>query len=66
MTHHLKVDLTPRRGAPLLRCENRSIGLRLWHHLFGRNRIVILVSGESIDAVTIIEQPPEAAHGHRP
>lgn len=56
MNHHLEVSLAPRNKAPLIEFHNRSIGLRLWHWLFGRQRIVILFPGESIDEVTITEQ----------
>lgn len=58
MNHHLDIDLYPKKARPpLVKMETRNIGLRLWHRLFGHNRVVILFPGDTIEAVTIKEQP---------
>ena len=58
MHHHLEVNLAPRRSKPpIVECHTKSIGLRLWHRLFGRQRVVILFPGDTIDEITITEQP---------
>ena len=60
MHHHLEVNLAPRRSKPpIVECHTKSIGLRLWHKLFGRQRVVILFPGDTIDQITITEQPQE-------
>lgn len=66
MHHHMEVSLTPRRGTPLLEYKSRSIGQRLWRRLFGKHKIVILFPAESVDMVTIIEQPSSGAGGTIP
>ena len=62
MHHHLEVNLAPCRSkTPIVECHTKSIGLRLWHKLFGRQRVVILFPGDSIEQITISEQPQQAA-----
>lgn len=63
MYHNMEIELKhPGDGSPVFKCHTKRIGMRLWRRLFGSEKIVILVPGDSVDTVTITEK--EGVKGH--
>ena len=60
MRHTIRIDLKGGRppGGPILECQTRPISMWLWRMLFGsRHRVVVLMPGNSVDSINVIEQP---------
>lgn len=60
MKHNMKILLTRDiREAPILETQTQMLSRRLWNLVFGRRRkVVILIPGDTVEAVEVIEQPP--------
>lgn len=57
MNHTLQISVTKTAPHdPILACRTVRIGARLWARLFGRQKVVVLVPGDSVDTVRIIEK----------